>query len=89
MILGPAAANRAGTKVIAAAAATMTAPAAAMPMTVRNGILTMARAASATTTVVPAKHTALPAVATAVAIDVSGLMPAINCCRCRVVMKRP
>ena len=49
----------------------------------------MASAARATTTVVPAKHTALPAVATAVAIDLSGLMPVVNCCRCRVVMKRP
>ena len=63
-----------------------TVAAAATPMTVRNGMPTTASAASAITTVRPAKTTAEPAVATARPIDSSMSMPPRSCIRCRLTM---
>ncbi len=57
--------STAGSSVIATRTATTTAPEAARPITVRNGTPATASPASATTTVRPAKTTALPAVAVA------------------------
>ena len=64
-----------------------TVAAAATPMTVRNGIPTTESAASAITTVSPAKTTAEPAVPTARPMDSSTSMPARSCNRCRLTMK--
>ena len=55
--------SRAGSKVSAISTATATVPAAASPITDRNGIWTTTRPTSAMITVSPAKTTALPAVA--------------------------
>ena len=60
---------------MAAATAMTTAPAAARPITVRKGMLTMLSAASAMSTVVPAKQTAEPEVATARPIDSPTVAP--------------
>ena len=61
----PAKPSSAGSRVIATSTATATVPAAARPITVRNGMPTTDRPASAMTTVAPAKTTAEPAVPTA------------------------
>ena len=61
----PAKPSSAGSSVIATSTATATVPAAARPITVRNGMPTTASPASAMTTVAPAKTTAEPAVPTA------------------------
>lgn len=63
-----------------------TVPAAARPMTLRNGMLTTSSPTSAMTTVRPAKTTALPAVAVAAAAASFGAMPAPRFCRYRVRM---
>ena len=54
--------SAAGSSVVAISTATITAPAAARPITVRNGMSTTIRPTSAITTVAPANTTALPAV---------------------------
>ncbi len=63
----PANPRMAGSSVSAISTAMLTVPAAAMPMTVRNGMLTTSRPTRAITTVAPANTTALPAVAVACA----------------------
>ena len=63
-----------------------TVPAAARPITVRNGIPTTDSPASAISTVSPAKTTAVPAVPVALAIDSSIGMPAFTWLRCRETM---
>ena len=70
--------------VIAASTATTTAPAAARPITVRNGMFTMLRAARAMRTVVPAKHTDDPEVATARPTESATSRPSTSCWRCRL-----
>ncbi len=60
--LRPNSPSNAGNRLIAAATATKTATAAARPIVVSIGIRTTESAASAMTTVSPAKTTALPAV---------------------------
>lgn len=85
--LRPAKPSSAGARVIATSTATVTVPAAARPITVRNGMPTTARPARATTTVAPAKTTAEPAVPTARPTASSGESPSSRFCRCREVMK--
>ena len=68
--------------------ATRTPPAAARPMTVRNGMPTTASAARAMITVQPANATAVPAVPAASPADSAGASPAASCARCRVRMNR-
>ena len=63
----PANPRTAGSSVSAISTAMLTVPAAAMPMAVRNGMLTTSRPTRAITTVAPANTTALPAVAVACA----------------------
>ena len=58
--------------------ASRTVPAAARPITVRNGIPTTDSAASAMMTVHPAKTTAVPAVPTAMAADAAASSPAAS-----------
>jgi hypothetical protein len=82
----PAKPSSAGSSVMATSTATATVPAAARPMTARNGMLTTASPASAMTTVMPAKTTAEPAVPTARAAASSGARPSTRFCRCREVM---
>jgi hypothetical protein len=65
----------AGNNVSATRTAMATVPAADRPMTVRNGIPTTVRPASAMRTVVPANTTALPAVAAATPTASSGGFP--------------
>lgn len=72
---------------ITAAMAANTAPAAATPMTLRNGMPTIMRPSRAIMTVTPAKTTALPAVPTAVAVDSSGSIPFASCVRWRDTTK--
>ena len=72
---GPAKAKIAGSSVSAISTASDTVPAAAMPITVRNGMLTTSRPTSAMTTVAPANTTALPAVAVACAAASRPSMP--------------
>lgn len=79
----PASAISAGSTVSATSTATHTAPAAATPITDRNGMPTTDNPHRAMTTVVPAKTTAVPAVATARAADSSTAMPSASWCRCR------
>ena len=61
--------------VTAMSTATMTVPAAQSPMTVRKGMPVTLSPASATTTVQPAKTTAIPAVPAAVDAASSGDAP--------------
>ena len=65
----------AGSSVIAMSTAIVTVPAAARPITVRNGMLTTVRPTRAMTTVMPAKTTAEPAVAVAWAAASAGSSP--------------
>jgi len=67
LTLDPAKPRSAGMSVTATRTAATTVPAAQSPMMVRNGIPVTLRPTSATTTVVPAKTTATPAVPAAVA----------------------
>ena len=60
--------------------------AAATPMMLRKGMPATDRPTSAIITVMPAKTTAEPAVATARATDSSGSMPSRSWSRCREVM---
>ncbi|GAA3039313.1 hypothetical protein GCM10020000_17070 [Streptomyces olivoverticillatus] len=73
---------------MATSMAMTTAPAADRPITVRNGTPATASPASATTTVAPAKTTALPAVPPARAAASSGAIPSARFCRCRETMNR-
>ena len=82
----PARPSIAGTAVSATRTATATATAAATPITARNGIRATTRPQSAITTVVPAKITALPAVAIAWAADSSASRPSTSWLRCRDTM---
>jgi hypothetical protein len=82
----PANPSSAGSSVMATSTATATVPAAARPITVRNGMSTTARPASAMTTVTPANTTAEPAVPTARAAASCGTRPSTRFCRCREVM---
>ncbi|OUD81236.1 hypothetical protein BC477_19515 [Clavibacter michiganensis subsp. michiganensis] len=84
----PAKPSIAGSSVVATPIASSTANAAPRPITVRNGICTTSSPSSAMITVTPAKITALPAVATAVAAERSTGMPFASCVRCRIRMKR-
>ena len=60
---------------MAISTAMATVPAAARPITVRNGMSTTSRPTRAMITVMPAKTTALPAVAMAWAVDSRGVRP--------------
>ena len=71
----PAKPKIAGSSVRAISTAIDTVPAAAMPITVRNGMLTTSRPTRAMTTVAPANTTALPAVAVACAAASRPSMP--------------
>ena len=73
--------SSAGTSVCAAVTANTTAPPAQRPMTVRNGIWTMASATIATNTVIPATQTAVPAVPPAKAAASAGAFPSMSSCR--------
>ncbi|OUE29776.1 hypothetical protein BFL35_13525 [Clavibacter michiganensis] len=84
----PARPSMAGSSVVATPIASSTAKAAPSPITVRNGICTTSSPSSAMITVTPAKITALPAVATAVAAERSTGMPLASCVRCRMRMNR-
>ncbi len=75
--------RRAGSSVVEARIATSTPTAAATPIALRNGMPTTRSPSRAMTTVPPANTTALPAVATAVAADSSGVMPCASCVRWR------
>ena len=68
----------AGSSVVAMRTAVRTVPAAASPITVRNGMPTTDNAASAMITVHPANTTAVPAVPTAIAADSAGDSPAAS-----------
>ena len=85
----PQIARSAGSRVRAAQTATATPPAAATPITVRNGMLATASPQSAMITVVPANTTADPAVAEDWARDSSTPIPWASWRRCRVTMNRP
>ncbi len=76
----------AGTRVIATSTATTMVADAARPISVRNGMPTTDRPASAMKTVRPAVTTAEPAVPTAYAAAVSTSLPERNSCRKRVTM---
>ncbi len=77
----PAKPSSAGSRVTATSTATATVPAAARPITVRNGMPTRASPASAMTTVPPAKSTAEPAVPRARPAASGGGTPSRTCCR--------
>ena len=62
--------------------------AAATPIVVRKGMPATARPQRAIITVIPAKTTADPDVATARATDSSGSIPSRSWSRCREVMNR-
>ncbi len=85
---GPRAPSIAGSSVVAAKTATITAIAAVKPRVLTRGIPAKASEQSAITTVKPAKTTAPPAVAAARAIDSCRSMPSRSCSLCRVTMKR-
>ena len=77
----------AGRSVVAASTATATEIAAVKPRVVTRGIPATASEQSAITTVVPAKTTAPPAVATARATDSSTSSPSASWRRWRLTMK--
>ena len=81
MMRRPAKPSSAGSRVSAMSTATATVTAAARPIWVRNGMPTTDSAASAMTTVRPAKTTADPAVPTARPAASSGSRPAASSCR--------
>jgi hypothetical protein len=74
----PAMPKMAGSSVVAMRTAVRTVPAAANPITVRNGMPTTDKAASAMITVQPANTTAVPAVPAAMAADSAGESPAAS-----------
>jgi hypothetical protein len=74
----PAMPKMAGSSVVAIRTAVRTVPAALSPITVRNGMPTTDKAASAMITVEPANTTAVPAVPTATAADSAGASPAAS-----------
>jgi hypothetical protein len=74
--------------VIAMSTATATQTAPTVPISPRNGTPVMLSASSATTTVAPAKTTALPAVPLASPMDSRTSAPCISCLRCRLTMNR-
>ena len=82
----PANPSNAGSRVMAISTEMPTVPAAARPITVRNGMPTTDRPASAMSTVRPANTTAVPAVPFALAIDSSMSIPALVWPRCRDTM---
>ena len=87
LILAAVKPRSAGTRVTAMRTATTTVPAAHRPMTVRKGIPVTLRPASATTTVLPAKTTAIPAVPVALEAASSGDAPLPSSSRKRWTMK--
>jgi len=71
-----------------ARSAVSTAPAAPRPMTVRNGMPATPSPTRAIMTVIPAKTTAVPAVAMATATDSAESIPCRRLSRCREVIRR-
>jgi hypothetical protein len=82
----PTIASSAGSSVTAASTATTTAIPAISPMFVTSGMLATASDTSAIVTVLPAKTTAPPEVATALAIDSRNSNPSCMPRKCRVTM---
>ncbi len=76
----------AGVSVTATTTATATQMAPTVPMVPMNGMPVTFSASRATTTVEPAKTTALPAVPSASPIDSNSSAPCISCFRCRLMM---
>ena len=86
VIRSPMKPSSAGSSVSATSTAIVTVPAAARPITVRNGMLTTVRPTSAITTVAPANTTAPPAVAGGLRRRSAIPIPAPMFCRWRARM---